>query len=212
MKVKTEDLIKNLAQEAGKGPALVSFASLARTWCLVAGIVGVAAILLLVKERHLIHSASLLLESFMLFSGGLIAGVAGIRLGFPDRASKRPIYIPILLLFPLLALVSLGLGAASGIRTHPMGLSLKGCMCSVEIFALSSIPGFYLLFLVNKAAPLRSMLTAGCSLLSAGLLGAAVMHMACPIDDVSHLVLYHLVPVSLLVGIAFICCDRLIRS
>jgi hypothetical protein len=157
------------------------------------------------------HLGGPLLESCLLFIGGIVSGLAGIRLGFPDMASKRPLSPRILFLFPTLALVSLGLGAASGIRTHPMGLSLQGCMCSVELFALSSIPGFYLLFLINRAAPLRSMLTAGCSLLSAGLFGAAVLHLACRIDDISHVLIYHLLPVAVLVVIAFVFCDLLVR-
>lgn len=213
MKVKTEELIKDLVRDAeDQRTAAVSFGGLAKAWCVVTGSLALVAIALLVRESHFMHLGGPLLESCLLFLGGIVSGLVGIRLGFPDLSAKRPVSPKVVLLFPALALVSLSLGAVTGIRTHPMGLSLQGCMCSVELFAVSSIPGFYLLFLINRAAPLRSMLTAGCSLLSAGLLGSAVLHLACRIDDISHLLVYHLLPVAFLVGIAFLFCDFLVRK
>lgn len=75
--------------------------------------------------------------------------------------------------------------------------------CAIEILVMSILPGITLFFYVRKNHILEPFKTVAFSFLSGLFLGLSVISLHCPIFDGMHLLLWHLMPIMLFVGIAY---------
>ena len=68
-------------------------------------------------------------------------------------------------------------------------------LCLIEIVGLGLIPGFALLSMLRRAAPLQRAWSGALAALAAVALGAAATQFLCPLDDPAHQLVGHLFPV-----------------
>jgi hypothetical protein len=71
-------------------------------------------------------------------------------------------------------------------------------LCLIEIAGLSVVPGWALVTMLRRAAPLRRTWSGALATLAAAGLAALATQFMCPIDDPAHHLLGHLLPVALL--------------
>lgn len=128
----------------------------------------------------------------ILLSGAGLAATLALLLGVPGRLggtrARR------------LALGLLGLALAAGLLGEPIDGSPAlweqvRCLACVGVFGI--VPFIALYAGVRRGAPLDGRTTALCIGAAAFLVGAAAVRIACPFDGVSHLVLWHGMPVAL---------------
>jgi hypothetical protein len=140
------------------------------------------------RPRYLIEVAVLLAGAGLAATLALLAAVPA-RIGGP-RARQLALGLLVLALAAaLLGEPALATGARSTLWT-----SLR-CVACVGLFGLA--PWLVLYAAVVRAAPLDGRTTALCVGAAAFLVGAAAVRIACPFDDVPHLVVWHGLSVAL---------------
>ena len=68
-------------------------------------------------------------------------------------------------------------------------------LCLIEIVGLGLIPGFALLAMLRRAAPLQRAWSGALAALAAAAISAAATQFICPLDDPAHQLIGHLLPV-----------------
>ncbi len=212
--METKELINRLARESNRGTRRqVSYQKLVLIW-----LIGVALFFLIglagVKGSEELNNVRVI-QSLLMLAFGVVAGLAALRLGFPDLGvsgnSIKWILVTGFLMIPALILLSLLTHHADGPKSlPPSGGIMAACVCSLQISACASIPGFFLIALVRRAAPLNSVLTVTLSILSGGLLATALFHLCCLSYDIWHTISHHLLPILLLTLICMGLSDRLL--
>jgi hypothetical protein len=101
-------------------------------------------------------------------------------------------------LIAALTVYTLSKGGAGSFSSE-LGLERGGC--GIFIFLFGAISAGWMVTVIRKAAPTRLVEAGAWSAASTGCLGATFMHMVCPHENVAHLLLWHFVPIVLLVGI-----------
>jgi hypothetical protein len=71
--------------------------------------------------------------------------------------------------------------------------------CVIEIAAFGLLPGWMLVTMLRRAAPLQPSWSAALAALAAAALGALATQIVCPVDDPAHHLAGHVAPVALLV-------------
>jgi len=142
----------------------------------------------LAEPRFLLDLAILLAGAGLAATAALLAAVPG-RIGGHEA---RRIAFGLL----VLAVVAALLGEPTGVTTWP-SFVLLGLRCAVCVAAFGLVPGIALFWAVARGAPVHGRTAALCVGTAAFLVGAASVRVACPIDDVLHLAVWHGLPVVL---------------
>jgi hypothetical protein len=134
----------------------------------------------------------------ILLAGSGLAATLALLAAVPGRISGRRVRNLGLELL-VLALAAAFLGDPPAPTRSSLLTSLR-CIACVGAFGL--VPWMALYSTVARATPLDGTATALCVGAAAFLVGAAAVRVACPYDDVAHLVLWHGLPVVLWTVIA----------
>lgn len=201
--MKTDELIASLS--TGLAPA-----GRVQRWALSVWIAGTGAVAILafwilpfradLNTRFFSPSfAAETLLSFLAF--GLSTAVA-YRSVLPGSLSRREVlgaWVPPLVLLAL-ALVRLSPAAAAAEWAGEM--SLYRGRCGFVIFTIGALESGLLLFLARRGAPTRLALTSAWIAIAAGSLGLFVTQFfVCAYENALHLLLWHFVPVFLLMAV-----------
>ena len=141
----------------------------------------------LAQRRHVLAIALLLIGSGVVAAVALLSATPG-RLD--DRIARR------------IAVGALGLAVVAGLlgdAGHAPSIAafvLPGLRCAVCVAAFGVAPWIALFRTVRQGAPLDGRTTGLCVGAAAFLVGAATVHLACPIDDRLHLAVWHGLPVA----------------
>ena len=134
-------------------------------------------------------------EVAILLAGAGLAATLALLLAVPGRiGGPRARQVGVGLLALALAAALLG-EPPSAVAMHSTLLTSFRCVACVGLFGL--VPWLALYVAVARAAPLDGQTTALCVGAAAFLVGAACVRVACPFDDVPHLVFWHGLPVVL---------------
>ncbi len=194
-RVKTEELIVELARSARPVTPLAGPGVRALRWIVVAMLVLIAGAAIagpredittaLGDPRFLGSLATLLIT---LTTGA----VAAFALSVPGASRSRwQGAMPVITAaaWSAIWLVALGLASAPAVpRTaafHPA--------CAVQVAVCALLSGSFLFGMIARAAPLQRLWTAAVASLAAVATGAAVAQLACPLDDPRHQLIGHVV-------------------
>jgi hypothetical protein len=149
-------------------------------------------------------------EIAILLAGAGLAATLALLVSVPARiGGRRARQLGIGLLVLALAAALLGEPASATAAHSTLWTSLR-CVACVGLFGL--VPWLALYAAVLRAAPLDGRTTALCVGAAAFLVGAAAVRVACPFDDVPHLVVWHGMPVALwTIGSTLLAAPRLGR-
>lgn len=197
--MKTEDLIVRLAADARPvQPLATPLVRLARWVAVALPLTAVIAILGARADiRTIAAEPSFLCAAAVTLATALFAAGAALLLGVPGADRNRVSqWIPIatgIAWTALLAITLVSAGRPPGPKT-----ALFHVACALEITALALLPGWWLLTMLRRAAPLRAAWSAGLATLAAVALGAAGTQIICPVDDPAHQLVGHVGPVVVL--------------
>ena len=131
----------------------------------------------------------------ILLAGAGLAATFALLSATPGRVNgRRARNLGLGLLVLALAAAFLG-DPPSAVASRSSLLTSLRCVACVGAFGI--VPWIALYRAVGRAAPLDETATALCVGAAAFLVGAAAVRVACPYDDVSHLLLWHGLPVVL---------------
>jgi hypothetical protein len=131
----------------------------------------------------------------ILLAGAGLAATLALLAAVPGRINvRRARHLGVGLLVLALAAAFLG-DPPSAVASRSSLLTSLRCVACVGAFGI--VPWVALYRAVGRAAPLDETATALCVGAAAFLVGAAAVRVACPYDDVSHLMLWHGLPVVL---------------
>ncbi len=155
-------------------------------------------------------TARWLVELVVTAGVGLGAAGAALTLAVPGRergAATR--WLPVAALALWTGILLQALFAAGGpwaqLTAEPAYLA-----CLFKSVLVGAVPAIAMLAMVRQAAPIRLGWTAGLGALAAFGIGAAAAQVLCPIDRPAHLILWHLLPVVGLSGLAALGARRLL--
>lgn len=167
------------------------------TWVVLA--LAIVAIAALVGLRHDLRTAAaqprFLLALAVLLSGAGLAATAALLAAVPGRIGGREARgIGLGLL--LLAVAAGLLGERGAVGPLP-GFVATGVQCTACVGLFGLVPWLALFWAVRRGAPVDGRIAGLCTGAAAFLVGAAAVRVACPLDDVVHLALWHGMPVAL---------------
>jgi len=138
---------------------------------------------------------SFLLEvGALVAAGGLCAAIA-LRAAVPGEAPGRRATVAAA---ELVAASLVVMWAATPFAAPSFAESVRtGMPCALRTVALAALPWCVLLAAARRGAPLLPAFAGAAAGLGAFLLAGADMRLACALDEVSHLVLWHGTPVAL---------------
>src|SRR4029078_13065040 len=111
---------------------------------------------------------------------------------------QRVVPIAAVAAWPALLLVLLTSGGDAVTRVLALPVNWP---CGLKITVLSLVPGWMILAMLRRAAPLQRVWTAASASLGAVALAAAATQFVCPVDDPAHQLVGHVLPVALLTAL-----------
>ena len=193
----TEELIVRLAGSAGpvrllRPPGRRLFLWGAPSIALTG--LGVALIGARVDLSTAIGGLPFLVLAFVAVATSFVAAGAALRLSVPGTGRSPDLWVPIAAAggWALVLVASL---ASSGPVERVFALSHLHVGCVLQIAALALFPGWALLAMLRRAAPLPYRWIGGAAALAAASLAAGGTQFICPLDDPAHLLVGHFVPV-----------------
>jgi hypothetical protein len=212
--VKTEDLIVNLARNAGWTPLPPIRVRLAR-WLGVSLALCALTVLLIGARDDLgkaLRDPAFILLAAATLGAGLLAAASGMTLSVPG-AEVTPVW-------RLLAVVL----AAAWAFAWTMALLSGGnagwrlaafpnhWACVAEIAGMSVLSGLVFFAMLRRGAPVRRTWCAALATLASATLAATATQIICPIDDPAHHLTSHVLPVSLLTAAGTLAGTRALRA
>ena len=201
--MKTDDLIVELAKQAGPVQPLPPPSARLARWTGGALLATAASVLVIGARVDLVpqlrDEAFLGIAAVTLLTA-LLAAFCALVLSIPG-AERSPAQRALPFVAAAIWMVSLivflradgdSMGRLLALPIHPL--------CIFEIAALGVIPGWTLFTMLRRAAPLKPGWTAALATLAAVSVGAAGTQLLCPIDDPAHHLVGHVMPVALLTG------------
>jgi hypothetical protein len=202
--VKTEDLIVELARNAGPVRRLPGPSARMWRWTILALLTSVTAAVLIGWRADL--TSALTRPPFLLLAvaatgAGLMAALAAFALSVPGAERSRVgRWLPIgaVGVWLLLNLANLwltpGLPASADDAVH--------AACAARVKAVAALPAFAILLMVRRAAPLEPLWTSVLAACAAGSIALATIQFICPIDAPVHAIVSHLTPTLIFVFVA----------
>jgi hypothetical protein len=190
-------LVERLVADARPVRPLWSHHTRLALWLVLQGIVlGVAVAAGLRQDLgdHL-RQPLFLLELGALVAAGALAATVALRGAVPGMAGGRGAITSALLLgSAAVALVALQPVTTMGPLRNFVA---SGAQCVACILMFSALPWITLFVAVRRGAPLDGSVTGACAGAAAFLFAAAAVRIACPIDEGTHLLAWHMTPVAI---------------
>lgn len=144
-----------------------------------------------------------LLENVLMAIAGISAALAAFRLSVPTL--RVGISTAVLVVLPVV--VWGGLIAVSAMEITPTAIYHElthGPHCFVDVLVIGVLPGIFLFFMLRRAAPVHFGLVGFLGVLAVASFGAIASRYMCSMEDMTHLFVWHFLPVLLIgfVGIA----------
>jgi hypothetical protein len=199
--VKTDELIVQLARSLEPIEPLPSVSARLAAWTTAALSIA-AAVVFVIGPRTDIASAirqPAFATLAMMASLTAIASAALALVSSVPGAESHPVQrgVPFFLATGWgLTLTAMLIGGGAPIA-RLMALPIHAA-CVIQITGVAVIPGWTLLGMLRRAAPLRATWSAVLAALAASALGAAATQIICPVDDPAHLLIGHFVPMAVL--------------
>ena len=141
------------------------------------------------------------LEVLSFAAAATIAGILALRAAIPGRrVAPGEMVTAIGLALGGTVLIVLGEPMSFGSSLGTFGRI--GIPCAIETCILGAAPLFALWWAVRRAAPMHGAATGGLVGGGAMLFSFALMRIKCPIDEPAHLLVWHLLPVLLLIAMS----------
>jgi hypothetical protein len=204
--LRTEELIERLAADTAPVKPLLSPARRALIWTVAAGICVVLGVLHFGVRRDIVEASQsglFLLRVGLLASTMWLAVLAAFRLSVPghdERAWSR--WWPLALLGILVALVAAEV--VMGALGDGIGRGLHGWGCLRKVAFTGAVPAVLAVVLIQRASAVEPRWAALLGVLAAGAAGALTPEIACPIKGPMHIMLWHVLPVTLAAGLGAI--------
>jgi len=197
--VRTDDLIVTLARAASPIRPLPRPAVRLAQW--IAAVVPLTAVCVMVigprrDVLHAIQQSTFAGIAAATLTTAVLSAAAAFVLSIP--AGERS---PLQRLVPLAALgiwvlmLSVMLTTEGDSARRLMALPLHW-LCVIEIAGLGLVPGWTLVAMLRRAAPLQRSWSGGLATLAAVAVGAVATQFLCPLDDPAHHLVGHVLPVA----------------
>lgn len=136
--------------------------------------------------------------TLLIAAGGLTAAMA-LLAAVPGREPSRgAVLLALALIGAAVSAVYQEMPAAArSIANAPWGMS-----CALETVGIALVPWAALLFVARRGASLVPVVSGGFAGLGAFLLAAATIRVVCPVDNFWHIMIWHLAPVILGLGVS----------
>jgi hypothetical protein len=201
--VRTDDLIAELARDAGPVTPLASPRARFLRWAAAALVVWAALVVFREPRTDLdvmLARPAFVAQALLLLATAALGGVAAFVLSVPGAERSRVLrWLPI---GAAIAWVALIVGLLLQ-RPAPLALVMNEraiVSCAIKTITFGAAPALLILLLVRRAAPMERGWTAGLAGLGAFALGALGTQIDCPINRPSHLLEWHAAPVFLYVA------------
>lgn len=205
--MRTEELIVRLAREAGPVRPLDRPSARLAQWIALAVPLALLGIFVvgprpdvltsLHQPTYVALAVVTLLTALASAASALVSSVPGAERSPVQRAI--PVLAGTLWAAGLIVLLAAGGDSVARIMALPIHAA-----CVVEIAAFGLLPGWALLTLLRRAAPLQPTWSAALAALAATSLGAVATQIVCPVDDPAHHLVGHFLPmVVLAIGATF---------
>jgi hypothetical protein len=198
--VRTEELIVQLAREAGPVRTLAAPSLRLAQWTAAALPLTVLAVVVIGPRADVltaIHGPAFVGLALVTFVTGLLSAAVAFVLSVPGAersALQRALPLVAGGAWLLLLIVLLTAGGDPGRRVIALPFH---ALCVIEIAGLGAVPGWALFVMLRRAAPLRRVWSAAFATLASVALGALATQFLCPIDDPAHQLVGHLLPVMI---------------
>ena len=197
--MRTDELIVELARSAGPVRRLPNPSIRFARWTAASVPLLVFAVIVIGPRADVLTAVSqptFLAIAAATIATSLLAAASALVLAIPGAEQS-----PVQRMAPLIAGSAWALGLAYLLTTD--GASARRLLewpfhllCLIEIVGLGLIPGFALLAMLRRAAPLQRAWSGALAALAAVAIGAAATHFLCPLDDPAHQLVGHLLPVA----------------
>ena len=194
--MKTDELIVELARNAGPVRRLPNPSVRMWRWTIVALILSVAAVFLLGWRSDLAEAltrASFLGLAAAATASALLAAMAAFTLSVPGaERSRLGRWLPLAAVGVWLLLNVAGLFPAASL-TSAMDDAVHAA-CVTRVKAIAALPALVILLMVRRAAPLEPLWTSVLAASAAGSFALATIQFNCPIDAPAHALVSHFAP------------------
>ncbi len=201
----TDQLIAQLSSEALPTPPMSSPWRLATKW-LIGLLVYSGALFLLIAPRAdlgtQLQSPLFVLELVLLACMVISSTVSAALLSFPDMHQKSRIVRLPLVCFGLFTVL---IGFHWLTSPPPMSaMSIKECVCTLFMTLYAFIPAVWLFFMMRNAKSTHPKACGSVVVIAAFGLGALILRLSEPNDDVMHFIVFHYIPMlaAALMGVA----------
>ncbi len=196
---KTDKIIQKLGQELKPvKPISCTVKRCVQTViCFIFCIAAAAALALVFGKNH-IHAVTPLFmtQNIIIFVAGILSVLAAIRLSTPHIKIPQDIYwltgIATCIWIGLLGYTFLG-SSWENIQIDMTAIHSKSCLLDLLIFTIA--PALFLFFFIKRAAPTHFKLTGYAGMLAAASFAIIGINFTCAISNLSHLFLWHFLPV-----------------
>jgi hypothetical protein len=201
--VQTDDLIRRLADEATPVRRLPSWLTRTAVWLGLALASGVVVVLWMGARRDLLDvlfTPVFALETLLLVLTTVTAAAGALIIAVPgEERSALVRWLPVTAALAALFWVAseLAVVAAAG---GPVGRFVPAWGCVAKTIRVGLVPGVVLFAMVGRAAPLRAAWAGLLALLATSAAGALGTNIICPVDRPLHVLMWHVVPMSVLAG------------
>lgn len=201
----TNELIMQLSNEAVPTPPMPNPWRLATKWVLGLLVYSGALFVLIEPRADLVaqmQSPVFVLELALLLCMVISSTVSAAMLSFPDMHQKPEIARLPLVFFGLFAAL---MGFHFFASTTPVSArSMQECMCTLFITLYAFVPAAWLFFMMRNATSTCPRVCGSVVVIAAFSLGAFMLRLSEPNDDMMHFILFHYVPMlaAALVGVA----------
>lgn len=154
-----------------------------------------------------LNETGYLFELVMAFTASIAAGIAAIYCSVPDMRGKLWfLSVPASLAGALAIWLCIRLCTEEIHHAH-----FHGVHCFFEAIVFALLPAAFLTYLVGRGAPTRPLMAAGFVMLSTSLMSWAALRVTCPLDDMGHLLITHILPFVVFGGIAGYAANKLFK-
>lgn len=199
--MQTDELIRDLAAGATPVRRLPRWTSRVGVWLLVALASAAVVVAAFGARRDLFQvlvNPEFAVGELMLLALAILAASAALILSVPGQERSSLVrWLPMTAAFIVLfwGIGELAVTAATGGVTGRVGFAWP---CIVRTLAVGLVPGVVLLMMVRSAAPLRGAWAGLLALLATAAVGVFGTRMICPNDRPMHLLLWHVLPMTLI--------------
>jgi hypothetical protein len=201
--VTTQDLIQRLVADAPAVRTLRSPAVRVAGWFLVAVASLIVVMLLMGVRRELGDRTDRLdfaIEAGLLILTAISAAAGALLVGIPGAVDARRIrWVPVTLGIACIVLATgeLVYAAMSG---APTGRLTFAWHCVYKTTSVAIVPGFVLFVMLRRGAPLHATWAGMLALVATAAMGVLGANIICPNDRPLHMLLWHVMPLTLFAG------------